>query len=256
MMTHKQAWRRQRHSRNSDRTIRFEAAKLHESMNRSRSLPNFSAHAKQSLDHATPRFHTMGNLSNNEDNKGVKFSEKSKVVLIPSRGEYAKHDLLNDIWWNAEDYNYFKASARLEVLDLLDRFKGNIQSALTALYQPEFEPGLTQPDAIATAPNNNNNNKNATPITNSVSQADLCRLANETKSLRVSTVESNEENIQPGSPLKSIIKPVDLFADKPPSGIRAPRDSLRNKNMPPPPPAPPPSSKAAKSVHPLALIMT
>ena len=104
-------------------------------MNRSQSLPNFSAHAKKSLDYSTPRYHTMGNLSSkeskskvNNDNKmkKVKFSDKSKVVLIPSRGEYAKHGLASDIWWGVEDYVYFKASARLEVMDLLDKYNGYV----------------------------------------------------------------------------------------------------------------------------------
>jgi hypothetical protein len=68
--------------------------------------------------------------------KKVKFSDKSKVILIPSRGEYAKHGLASDIWWGVEDYVYFKASARLEVMDLLDKYNGyvNILYVLCVIY--------------------------------------------------------------------------------------------------------------------------
>lgn len=64
----------------------------------------------------------MGNLARKD--KVVSFSEKSKVVLIPCRGEYEKHGLLSEIWWEPDDYAYFKASAHLEVMDLLDNYKG------------------------------------------------------------------------------------------------------------------------------------
>lgn len=275
MFTHKQAWRRQRHGRSSERTIRFEAAQLHESMNRSQSLPNFSAHAKQSLDYSTPRFHTMGNLNSSKDSKNtvseenkkkkVSFSEKSKVVLIPSRGEYKKHGLANEIWWGVEDYVYFKASARLEVMDLLEKYDGNIRCALTALYQPDNHNDLMSPpsDGISTAPSAcdepNSNSPYPVAIINSISSSDLVQ--EKTPYLRVSTDDNktDKEGDQPNAPPSCMrhpapqsIQPSDLFSSAPPSGTRAPRDSLRNKmNLPPPAP-----TQTCKAVHPLALIMT
>lgn len=124
MFTHKQAWRRQRNARSSERTIRFEVAEIHSSLNRSTSLPNFSTHTKMftPLDKSAPRHRTMDDLSRKD--RIVKFSENSKVVLIPCREEYASHGLAGEIWWEANDYAFFKASARLEVMDLLDRHKG------------------------------------------------------------------------------------------------------------------------------------
>jgi hypothetical protein len=122
MFTHKQAWRRQRNARSSERTNRFEANKIYESLKRSTSLPNFSSQAKQSLDYSAPLHHTMGDLTDKK--KCVQFSDNSKVVLIPCRGEYEKHGLMPEIWWEPNDYSYFKASARLEVMDLLERYKG------------------------------------------------------------------------------------------------------------------------------------
>ena len=117
MLTHKQAWRRQKRSRSADRNLQFDAMKLQESLPRSISLPNFCMN-KKPLDCA-PKYHTTGSL-----NRTVRFSDNSNVVLIPCRDEYKKHGLLHEIWWEPDDYTYFKASARLEVMDLLEKFGG------------------------------------------------------------------------------------------------------------------------------------
>ena len=121
MLTHKQAWRRQKRSHSFDRALLFDALKLDDSLRRSSSLPNMRSripfrHSRRHL--------TTGDLEEDCSNRAVKFCDNSKVVLIPSRDEYKKHGLASDIWWEPDDYNYFKASARLEVMDLLEKYGG------------------------------------------------------------------------------------------------------------------------------------
>eukprot|EP00603_Paraphysomonas_imperforata_P007730 CAMPEP_0114440168 /NCGR_PEP_ID=MMETSP0103-20121206/15618_1 /TAXON_ID=37642 ORGANISM="Paraphysomonas imperforata, Strain PA2" /NCGR_SAMPLE_ID=MMETSP0103 /ASSEMBLY_ACC=CAM_ASM_000201 /LENGTH=161 /DNA_ID=CAMNT_0001611039 /DNA_START=71 /DNA_END=556 /DNA_ORIENTATION=- len=84
--------------------------------------------------------------------KTVSFNIRSKVVLIPTRQEYQKHDLASDMWWHREDYSCFKAMARLEVLDILHKHNGDLRRAMAELFQPEGhvnDEGVAKPAAAA-----------------------------------------------------------------------------------------------------------
>jgi hypothetical protein len=67
----------------------------------------------------------------------VVFQPVVRVVLIPSRREYAAADLLTTLWWEDSDYSFFKATAVSELRALMIA-KGitNLREAIKDLYQP------------------------------------------------------------------------------------------------------------------------
>ena len=70
----------------------------------------------------------------------VAFQPLVRVVLIPSRKEYAAADLLVTLWWEEPDYTSFKSAAVLELKKLM--VARNIRSskeAIKILYQPDYE---------------------------------------------------------------------------------------------------------------------
>ena len=69
--------------------------------------------------------------------RSVVFQPLVRVVLIPSRREYAAADLLTTLWWEDSDYSFFKATAVSELRALMIA-KGitNLKEAIMDLYQP------------------------------------------------------------------------------------------------------------------------
>ena len=67
----------------------------------------------------------------------VAFQPLVRVVLIPSRQEYATADLLTTLWWEDSDYSFFKTTAVGELRALM-LAKGitNLKEAIKDLYQP------------------------------------------------------------------------------------------------------------------------
>ena len=49
----------------------------------------------------------------------VAFQPLVRVVLIPSRQEYATADLLTTLWWEDSDYSFFKTTAVGELRALM-----------------------------------------------------------------------------------------------------------------------------------------
>ena len=91
---------------------------------------------------------TSGNLLISDDVKSVPapevrrvaFQPLVRVVLIPSRKEYAAADLLVTLWWEEQDYASFKSAAVLELKKLM--VARNIRSskeAIKILYQPDHD---------------------------------------------------------------------------------------------------------------------
>lgn len=88
---------------------------------------------------------TTGDLNRGEglspkkviEKKKVKFQPAVRVVLIPSRSEYATADITVELWWDDSDYSAFKASAVTELKALM-RSKNicNSKEAIRLLYQP------------------------------------------------------------------------------------------------------------------------
>ena len=74
------------------------------------------------------------------EKKKVKFQPAVRVVLIPSRSEYATADILIELWWEESDYSAFKASAVSELKSLMrSRNICNSKEAIRILYQPNDE---------------------------------------------------------------------------------------------------------------------
>lgn len=72
--------------------------------------------------------------------KKVRFQSLVRVVLIPSRYEYADANLFDSLWWEDSDYTVFKASALLELNAMMA--SPDIRDSLEAikmLYQPCYE---------------------------------------------------------------------------------------------------------------------
>lgn len=74
------------------------------------------------------------------EKRKVSFHTVSRVVLIPSRSEYASADLTLILWWDDFDYVSFKASAIQELRDLMkSRDLMDTNEAAKILYQPGYE---------------------------------------------------------------------------------------------------------------------
>jgi len=226
------------------------------SCSRSSSLPNLSSHYN-SLQHSTPRHHTMDNfqisLKNNmllAKRKSVKFSDKTKVVLVPCRDEYKNHNLNSLIWWERSDYDFFKTSAKMEVVELLEKYSGNLQHTLAALYQPGELPAVSpQLDIPSVGTFNGKPPLYSNLLTVRRRSIDLSTSPNDTvasstddQSSSLSIEQLMSQSSQGNSPIP--IHPVDIFFTKP-EGKQA-RDSLRNVNEE--------GHKILKPVHPLALM--
>ena len=91
---------------------------------------------------------TTGNLNDGEvisakkvvEKKKVKFQPAVRVVLIPSRTEYATADILVELWWDDSDYSAFKTSAVTELKALMkSRGLCNSKEAIRILYQPNTD---------------------------------------------------------------------------------------------------------------------
>lgn len=275
MFTHKQAWRRQRRS---EQSLRSQMRSLQ--VYRSQSLPDLRL-LSSSESASSPRHHSMMQLSSPKDSpsqndfdtndhrrhsqgannslsgtksakrgkckKSVSFSDSSRVVLVPSRAEYEKHGLLQDVWWDPEDYQNFKSSARMEIMEMLDEYKGNVHSALTALYQPDFDTMSPVKQSVESVKDSENNEDDTA---SRMKQNDIESGANsqtdefDINSLPVCDNSSEQQEDELFHRTGKTIKPADLLSCVPPQHIRMPRDSLRKES----------SNKTVKQVHPLALM--
>ena len=74
------------------------------------------------------------------EKKKVKFQPAVRVVLIPSRAEYATADISIELWWDDSDYTAFKTAAVSELKSLM-RLRNicNSKEAIRILYQPDEE---------------------------------------------------------------------------------------------------------------------
>lgn len=74
------------------------------------------------------------------EKKKVKFQPAVRVVLIPSRAEYATADITVELWWDESDYTAFKTAAVSELKSLM-RLRNicNSKEAIRLLYQPNEE---------------------------------------------------------------------------------------------------------------------
>ena len=83
----------------------------------------------------------------------VAFQPLVRVVLIPSRREYASADLLTTLWWEDSDYSFFKTTAVGELRAVMVA-KGitNLKEAIKDLYQPcNSDSDIASPRSTATS---------------------------------------------------------------------------------------------------------
>ena len=100
--------------------------------------------------------------------RSVVFQPLVRVVLIPSRREYAAADLLTTLWWEDSDYSFFKATAVSELRALMIA-KGitNLKEAIMELYQPcnsEMETASeTETESLRNSPRSFVSTANSSP---------------------------------------------------------------------------------------------
>lgn len=78
------------------------------------------------------RRNTTGDITDHR----VHWSDKSKVILVPSRQDYSNRGFKEDLWWEPKDYDEFKVSAKEEVLNEMHTRDVDFVTAMTDLYQP------------------------------------------------------------------------------------------------------------------------
>ena len=106
--------------------------------------------------------------------KRVRFNCNAQVKPIPSRHDYHNDQLINNMWWNENDYKSFQEACLAEVQYFIKiselkqpHIKITYNQALHLLYQPHYytrvkfdEPYLNGRARTAVPPPvNNNNNK-------------------------------------------------------------------------------------------------
>jgi hypothetical protein len=74
-------------------------------------------------------------------NHHVHWSDKSRVILVPSRQDYQSRGFQHDLWWEQKDYEHFKVSAKDEVLRAMESQNLDLFSAMCKLYQPNCDSG-------------------------------------------------------------------------------------------------------------------
>lgn len=225
MFTRKQRLRRQI---NSERHLRPNLER-HPEIARALSLPDhLSSDATKTPADDEPK-----------EKKHIHFGDSTRVVLVPCRAEYEQHGVADDIWWTAEDYVYFKMSARLEMLECIDEYNGNIHNALTALYQPNYDE-VEDPFSMALSPRGATADQCDSETASTNEQVDV-----EVDIASLPACDCNAENNEGQVFFRTgkAMKPLNMLSCDPRK--RASRDSLHNIN---------PTNKPPKHVHPLALI--
>jgi hypothetical protein len=92
---------------------------------------------KQDSRMMTPRI----KRSNTEIGHHVHWSDKSRVILVPSRQDYRSRGFDHDLWWDQRDYEQFKVSAKDEVIRAMESQHLDLFSAISNLYQPDCDIG-------------------------------------------------------------------------------------------------------------------
>lgn len=152
---------------------------------------------------------TTNNLNGNSTNsilkkKKVKFLPAVRVVLIPSRTEYALHDLLVALWWDDSDYASFKLSAVNELKNVMKLKKiQNSKEAIEILYQPGFDNDsdelLLQNNTSKCTKNTMQNGSPASPSGSISSKSSISIASNTSNSSHKTTSTSSPEGSLPPS---------------------------------------------------------
>jgi hypothetical protein len=68
--------------------------------------------------------------------KRVTFNYVVDVIFIPSLYHYKRDKLIEQLWYNNDNYDFFRNSAREEVFEYMQKNKDiNLKTALLCLYQ-------------------------------------------------------------------------------------------------------------------------
>jgi hypothetical protein len=90
-------------------------------------------------------------LSNVEKNPTVSFKESVSVVLVPTREEYIKSNLANNLWYNESDYKAFATDAIREIDSYISINDSDLKSALSGLYQSRNESNSSKLSHISSS---------------------------------------------------------------------------------------------------------
>eukprot|EP01038_Epipyxis_sp_PR26KG_P009335 gene9335-12578_t len=171
MLTRKQLWRKQKHDfirKNPTSTIQETQASITENGNQSHNLfnefkvlemvddQNIESFIRSTSDDNTStesldsfrrtaaenkalNENKLNNTSSGGQIKSVSFHSIIHVCLIPTRTEIIQHGLFHDLFWENDDFKYFKADALNEIRIFCQFAKSKITTdeAITLLYQPE-----------------------------------------------------------------------------------------------------------------------
>jgi hypothetical protein len=137
MLTRAQTWRRQKH-----RDPRLDSTQSSSHiLRRSRVSENdlLANASEQSLLSRESRALSAPQLRGlaSDGKRKVRFSDTKRVVLVPTRHEYHKHGIHEDIWWEMESLRSFKACAKQELLQWIKKCGGNLSAARLCLYRAE-----------------------------------------------------------------------------------------------------------------------
>ena len=88
--------------------------------------------------------------------KKVQFCKMVKVILIPTRREFAV--VAADLWWNFDECESFKKEAYHEMKAFVEKYRCTVKDGIFALYQPHEDCTLS-----TTTTSTANNNISSTP---------------------------------------------------------------------------------------------
>jgi hypothetical protein len=77
----------------------------------------------------------MRRSSTGDLSKHVHWGERSRVILVPTREDYWSRGVGHDLWWERNDYESFKQSAKAEVLQVMASKNITVADAMSDLYQ-------------------------------------------------------------------------------------------------------------------------
>jgi hypothetical protein len=67
--------------------------------------------------------------------KKISFSDRNRVILIPTIQDYRSSGLHEELWWQPSDLDHFKVEATHELMRVMKDHNLDVKSALSYLYQ-------------------------------------------------------------------------------------------------------------------------
>lgn len=82
----------------------------------------------------------MEDESSHSTSSSVSWGKKVRVVLVPCRNDYHAGGVAEDLWWQSNDYTYFKDDAKAEVFEVMKQNQCSAPEAIQQLYRGVSKP--------------------------------------------------------------------------------------------------------------------